>query len=457
MSKQRDYKLISYTQSLCPICIKPIPTKIIEKNNSIYLKKHCFEHGDQLEILEEDAEFYKSREGYNKPSTISKTQTKIAKGCPFDCGLCPDHEQHTCIGLIEVTPQCDLGCPVCFACAGSGEPLPLKKIEEMMDFLQESESNEAEILQISGGEPTTHPDILRIIGMAKDKKFKYVMLNTNGLRIARDEEFVKELSRFTPGFEVYLQFDGFDSKTYSYLRGRDIFSIKQKAIENLVKYKVPITLVATIEKGINDNELGKIVEFGIKTKYIRGINFQPIAFFGRLKKEHNIKDRITMTGIIKRIEEQTKGMIKKSDFIPLPCDIDRVAVTYLYRNKDEFIPITRHLNIKNYIQILDNTFAFDADKIMQNVKKNESCCDILGFLKEISPLIPPSFILKSEKEKVEFVDENTFRISVTSFVDIYNFDMASIKRECVHIITPDLKRIPFSSFNMLHRKRYLNG
>ncbi|MEI6732165.1 MAG: radical SAM protein [archaeon] len=454
MGEQRDYKLVSFTLGMCPQCMKTIPTKIIERDGAIYLLKNCKEHGEQIDLLEEDAEFYNNRHSYNKPSTSSKTQTLVDRGCPFDCGLCPDHEQHTCIGLIEVTPLCDLGCPVCYACAGAGEPLKIEKIGEMMDFFQDAESGKAEILQISGGEPTMHPDIIKIIELAREKKFKYVMLNTNGLRLAQDEEFVKELSKFRGGFEIYLQFDGFDAKTYSYLRGRDILDIKKKAIENLDRYEIPTTLVATVEKGINDGEIGQIIEFGIKTKCVRGINFQPIAFFGRLKKEHNLKDRVTLTGILKRIEEQTKGMLKKSDFVPLPCDIDRVAVTYLYRSKDEFVPITRMLDIKNYIQVIDNTFAFDAESIMDRVKEQEGCCDISGFVKAMRQFVTPYFLLKSEKEKIKFVDENTFRISVTSFIDAYNFDMASMKRECVHIITPDLKRIPFSSFNMIHRKKY---
>jgi uncharacterized radical SAM superfamily Fe-S cluster-containing enzyme len=213
--------------------------------------------------------------------------------------------------------------------------------------------------------------------------------------------------------------------------------------------------VATVEKGINDHELGKIIEFGIKTKYVRGINFQPIAFFGRLRKTHDLKDRITLTGILNRIQEQTKSMLKKSDFVPLPCDIDRVAVTYLYRSNKEFIPITRVLDIKNYLQVIDNTFAFDAESIMKRVKEEESCCDISGFVKAMSYFITPFFLLKSKEEKMKFVDENTFRISVTSFIDAYNFDMASMKRECVHIVTPDMKRIPFSAFNMIHRKNYV--
>ena len=116
------------------------------QNNSIYLLKYCKQHGQQIELLEEDADFYNKRHLYNKPSTPSKTQTKINKGCPFDCGLCPDHEQHTCIGLIEITSACDLKCPICYANAAQNTFISLKKIEEMMDFFQDSESGKAEIV-----------------------------------------------------------------------------------------------------------------------------------------------------------------------------------------------------------------------------------------------------------------------------------------------------------------------
>ena len=312
MPKTRDYQFIENTTSLCPQCLKRIDGKIILKDGMIFVKKTCQEHGDYEEIMEENADYYLGRMLYTKPGGLSKTQTVRKNNCPYDCGLCPEHEQHTCIGLIEVTNNCDLKCPVCYANSGIGEPLSLKKIDEMLDMYLDSEYGNGEILQISGGEPTTHPDIIEIIKHARDKKIKYVMLNTNGLRIAEDKDFVKELSQFVGGFEIYLQFDGFDKKTYQHLRGRPLTGIKLKAIENLTKYQIPITLVSTIERGINDKEVGRIVEFGINTKYIRGINFQPVAFFGRLNGVKT-KNRITITGIINNIEKQTKGAIKKSD------------------------------------------------------------------------------------------------------------------------------------------------
>lgn len=450
----KDYLFHEYTLSLCHICLLPAPAKIILKKNKVYIQKICKTHGNFTELLEEDASFYLNQSLYAKPGTKSKVQTKTIKGCPYDCGLCPDHEQHTCIGLIEVTNFCNLKCPTCYASSGEGKFLSLKKIDKMMDFYQDSEFDNAELLQISGGEPTTHPQILEIIQMACDKKFKYIMLNTNGLRIAGDLKFVEKLSRFKKGFEIYLQFDGLEPNTYLYHRGRDLTKVKQIAIENLIKYKIPITFASTIEKGINDHEIGKIFEFALNTSYIRGVNFQPVAFFGRLRNIKNT-NRITRTGIINSLEQQTNGIIKKSDFIPLPCHPERVAFSYLYKTKNGFIPITRKLNNIKYIDFIRNTFTFKPEDFSQKMLKNfSSTCDCLSLLKDIRPLIPIGYLLKSEEKKQEFINNKTFRVSVVSFVDAYNFDMKSMKKECVHIITPDLKKIPFSTFNLIHRQKY---
>ncbi len=452
----RKYIYHESTTSICPKCLERIPAKIILKDDKVFLKKFCKTHGEQEELFEEDIEYHLNKRSFDKPGTISKTQTEINKGCPFDCGLCPNHDQHTCIGLIEVTNSCNLGCPTCYANSGKGEPLSLNKISEMLDFFIESEGGEAEILQISGGEPTTHPEIIKIIELARTRNIRYVMLNTNGIRIGEDENFVKELSKFKGKFEVYLQFDGFDSKTYSHLRGRDLSKLKLKAIENLIKYEIPITLVTTIEKGINDKQIGKIIEFGIKTKCIRGINFQPVAYFGRLKNVDTSK-RITLSGVINLIEEQVPDLFEKGDIIPLPCNVERVAVTYMAKSENgKFIPITRNVKVKSYLPLIDNTFAFDADKILKNKAKEvftgAGCCSCMKFIKDIKNIIPLSFALKSKEEKIKYINENTFRISITSFIDVYNFDLKSMQKECVHIITPELTKIPFSSYNMFYRK-----
>ncbi len=457
----RDYIFHEYTNSLCPECLRSVPAKIIIKNKKVFLLKYCPDHGEQLELLEENLEYFLKKKQYDKPGTPMKVHTKVQKGCPYDCGTCPQHDQHACIGLIEITGKCDLSCPLCYADAGQagdGSSLSLEKIGEMMDFLQDSEYGQAEILQISGGEPTLHPDVIEIIRMAKSKKIKYVMLNTNGIRIAEDESFAKSLEQFAleGGFEVYLQFDGFKAATYEKLRGANILNLKKKAIENLSKYKIPITLVTTVASGINDDEVGEIFSYAVNTPYIRGINYQPAAWFGRLAPALS-SERVTLSGVMERLQKQTKGMVRLEDFIPLPCNVERVGITYLYRTPGGgFVPVTRDARIKEYLHLINNTFVFTIEDALKNAGKSikdiNTTCDCLKFLKDFKHIVPFNFFLKSKEQKKEYIDENTFRISISSFLDAYNFDAKSMQKECVHVITPDLRKIPFSSYNILHRR-----
>jgi 7,8-dihydro-6-hydroxymethylpterin dimethyltransferase len=511
------------TISFCPICLERVEGRIAVKDGSAYLLKHCPQHGDQQALLEKNARYYLARTAFDKPGTATKTQTQTQNGCPFDCGLCPDHQQHTCIGLIEITNQCALGCPDCYArssavspnCSGTPPPsagrnreqqhqpqrreehredgrteklcahrasvvnrdpgiadhqtspssagtLSIEQVSRMMDFFQDAESGKAEVLQVSGGEPTDHPQVLEILKLAMTKGFKCVMLNTNGLRLAEEESFVRTLSQLGAGFEVYLQFDGFDREACKELRGADLIDTKRKAVEHLVRHRVPTTLVATIKQGVNDHEIGQVIEFGLNTDYIRGINFQPLAYFqgGDISVG---EARTTVTDILERIEQQTCGKIRLDDFVPLPCDVERVAITYLYRSGGQFKPVTRNIDLRPCLPAIPNTFAFDADDFLKAAvhpgqplaAAENACCggDCAGsLLKLLRPLIPKRYGLSSDAQKIAHVTRNTFRVSVSSFVDPYNFDLKSMQKECVHVITPDLRRIPFSACNMFYRR-----
>jgi uncharacterized radical SAM superfamily Fe-S cluster-containing enzyme len=280
------------------------------------------------------------------------------------------------------------------------------------------------------------------------------MLNTNGLKIAQDEKFVQQLATFKDKFEVYLQFDGFKSSTYETLRGKNLLAIKEKAIEHLTKYKIPTTLVCTVTKGVNDDELGKIFTYAINKESIRGINLQPATFFGRVNDQIK-KDRITLSGVMNRLVEQVPGMLVKEDFIPLPCNVERVAITYLYKNRSgSFTPITRNAKIEDHLDQINNTFVFTVEDVLKNsgsTINDLKACECFNFIKDFRDMIPLNFFMKSKEGKKEYIDNNTFRISITSFIDAYNFDMKSMQKECVHVVTEDLRKIPFSSYNMIHR------
>lgn len=184
-----------------------------QRDGAVFYQKRCRTHGVQKVLISTDVAYWRRTQDWIKPGDKPlQFQTRIAEGCPYDRGLCPDHEQHSCLAIIEVNETCNLTCPVCFADSGPDRPgtRTLPQVEAMLDALVASEG-EPDLVQISGGEPTLHPQIIEILQAAKARPIRHLMLNTNGLRIARDPAFVAELARLKPGFEVYLQFDSLDA------------------------------------------------------------------------------------------------------------------------------------------------------------------------------------------------------------------------------------------------------
>jgi len=460
---ERNYIYHNLTNSLCPKCLKVVQAKVILQNNKVYMLKTCPEHGMTRTLLSSDQAYYLSQAQYNKPGTLPRHfQTPVEKGCPLDCGLCTDHEQHTCLALIEITEACNLRCPTCFADSDVGHFAPLEEVERMFDTIVENEGY-ADVVQISGGEPTIHPQFFEILSMAKSKHIKALMINTNGVRIARDEEFVRLLSAFKGNFEVYLQFDGFRQSTYETLRGLDLREVKTQAIANLTRYEIPINLTATIKRGVNEDEIGQIVKFAVQQRMVRGVTFQPITNVGR-HDSFDPLDRTTLPDVIHAIAEQTDGMFRATDFVPLPCHSDCISVTYAYVNGKKVKPLPRYVDVKSYLDVIGNQINFKVEDA-----KNIVGPTLTRFLSASAPLnvvnglcdcgdgcFPVAPQPLSQREHGSLLYENIFRIVIIAFMDAWNFDVRSAKKCCVHHILPDGKIIPFCSYNTIHRPRYMH-
>jgi len=252
--KPRPYIFLGQTTSLCETCMGLVPAKIIEEGGAVYYLKRCAEHGVQKTLVSSEASYWKRCRDFLKPGDVPlKFHTRIDQGCPYDCGLCPDHEQHSCLALIEVNEHCNLECPTCFASSSPAKAgtRSLAEIEEMLDLLVESEG-QPDLLQISGGEPTLHPQILDIIRAAKSRPIRHVMLNTNGVRLATDPEFVAALAEMKRAFEVYLQFDALSAQALRTIRGADLRRVRERALDALDEAGISTTLVCVIRKGVND-------------------------------------------------------------------------------------------------------------------------------------------------------------------------------------------------------------
>src|ERR1700723_4186460 len=196
----RPYLFFELTNSLCGTCLRKVEAKVIIQDGNVYLSKWCPEHRFQKVLISTDAEYYKLSRQTLKPGQMPlKFNTPIKYGCPYDCGLCPDHEQHSCLTLVEVCDACNLTCPICYAGSGQHrtEFRTLAQIEAMLDCVVRNEK-EPDVVQISGGEPTLHPEFFRILAMGKERPIRHLMVNTNGIRIAQDEDFARRLVEFMP-------------------------------------------------------------------------------------------------------------------------------------------------------------------------------------------------------------------------------------------------------------------
>src|SRR5258708_33219628 len=267
------------TRSLCPECRRVIDAQILLRDGRVIMRKRCPDHGWFESLDFGDADLYTKIARFNKPGTIPlKFATEVREGCPHDCGLCPEHRQHTCLALIEVNSACNLDCPLCFANSGThlaktGFELTRQQVDFMLDRYVEAEGN-PEVLQFSGGEPTLHPELLTFVQLAKEKGVGYVMINTNGVKIAHDDRLLAGLQRLKP--HVYLQFDGFDSSTNLALRGRsDLVQAKLRALDRLAEADVRVVLVAAIARGVNEHEILPIVEVSLRHPPLLAATFPP--------------------------------------------------------------------------------------------------------------------------------------------------------------------------------------
>lgn len=452
---QRDYIYYDFTLSICNQCLKRVDAKIVFQDDNVYMLKKCKEHGAQKVLIATDVEYYKSCRNYIKRSeTPLKFNTAVDYGCPYDCGLCTDHEQHSCLSLVEVTDRCNLTCPTCYAESSPtyGNHRTLEEIEKMFDVIVANEG-QPDVVQISGGEPTIHPNFFEILDIAKSKPIRHLMLNTNGIRIANDEEFVKRLATYMPNFEIYLQFDSFEKETLEKLRGKDLREVRLKALENLNKYNLSTTLVVTLQKNLNNNEIGKIIEFALKQKCVRGVTFQPTQVAGRLENFDPQTDRYTLTEVRQDILDQTK-IFKPNDLIPVPCNPDSLVMAYALKLGGQVFPLTNMIDPDVLLDGSKNTIVYEKDEqlkehLLKIFSTANSVDNITGTVNSLLCCLPTVV-----SENLSY--NNLFRIIIMQFMDAYNFDVRAIKKSCVHIVNKEGKIIPFETMNLFYRDDKIN-
>ena len=428
------------TVSLCPECLERVTARKVSENGSVFLEKECVAHGRfKTLIWRGDAQSYlnwgKHGTGAVKPLTYLK---EFHRGCPFDCGLCSEHQANTCSMIMLVTQRCNLACPVCLASSGksSEEDPDLRAIAEMYETVWRVAGNPT--IQLSGGEPTLRDDLPEIVSMGKRMGFRHVVINSNGIRIAKDRAYVEKLAQAGAG-TLYLQFDGLSNDIYQYTRGARMVDLKIRALENCRDAGIGVVLVPTLIPGHNEDQLGGIIRLAKEwLPTVRGVHIQPISYFGRFPNTPDDADRVTIPDVIDGLVRQTHGELEHDDFLPRRSDSSYCSFSGLFvlrngrlqpmskRPKGQQLPLStccRQPPWESARSFMELHWQLPEGDMLE---RKENCSPLDRVCHEVAT--------------------RGLAISCMPFQDVWNIDLERLSRCCLHVATPEMRIIPFCAY-----------
>ncbi len=443
-------EILGRTESLCPECLKRIPAFKVAYGKDVYLEKTCDEHGlFRVIIWRGSNPAYLSWATEKLPARPPVCDTRVEKGCPFDCGLCPEHRQHTCCVLLEVTGRCNLRCPVCFAqSGGAGSEPSMQEIAGWYEKLMRSGGPFN--IQLSGGEPTMRDDLPQIIALGRSLGFTFIQLNTNGLRLANDPVFSRQLKN--AGLScVFLQFDGTNDSIYEVIRGRALLAEKIKSINRCAELELGVILVVTVIPGVNDGNIGEIIRFALEqSPTVRGVHFQPVSYFGRYPQSPSDQDRITIPELIRAIEQQTNGKINSASLHPpraenAYCSFQGNFVLMpdgelkAWRQQGEqgcCGPLPADAGASRAREFVAKKWTAPLVEAANKSEQSAGCCGV---------------ITDSLDEFLDRVARFSFCVSGMAFQDAWTVDLDRLRECFIHVVAGDARIIPFCAYNITDR------
>lgn len=369
--------------------------------------------------------------------------TSVERGCPFDCGLCPEHLRRACVVVVEVTHSCNLSCPVCFSTskaeAGGGESLEsLDRI--FRTVIRYEGAKPPPTLQLSGGEPTLRDDLPEIAALAAERGLMHLMVNTNGLRLARERDYLRRLKESGADM-LYLQFDGVTGDVYRKVRGADLLEAKLKALRNCAEVGVGVVLVPTVIRGVNLHQVGEIIEFAKGwMPMVRGIHFQPITYTGRCPSPEG---RVTIPELLHAIEDQTRGQLSVNNFIPMRCETHCAFGTLALLTEEGRLQPTTHFPQPEKVEELMER----REKASGAKPSREEMLEYWTAAEGAAPSAECECRCSCQSLQGAYgLARRSLAVSGMAFQDVYNIDTARLRKCCVHVATPDSRLIPFCSY-----------
>lgn len=405
--------------ALCNECLQCIPFKVMKRDGKVYLEKVCSLHGKQETLLSTEEDYFVRARSQPLAQTNFIADTEVVLGCPYDCGLCKSHEQDPCMIIIEALDECNLHCPTCIAGSkpGAGRIRSCEDILSRVGTISRR-TGLLDLIMISGGEPTIHPEIIQILQGVKQHA-RHVMLITNGTRISEDEKFVQSLAEIRGGIEIYLQFDSLREEVLNELRGGNYREVRLQALEKLQRYDIPVTLVCVVKNGLNEDEVAEIVKDAICYPNVRGVTFQPIRASGRHTTFNHHHHSITLSEIRRRLIDNLA--LSEDALVPHPCNPENICIGYFLRENGG----------GNLIEATTKIFSPDNPA-------RERINQLMYFIPELNS---PSLRY-----------DELFRIAIVSFLDKYNFTTNQARRSGIVFLTDDGLLAPLDVYYLIGAK-----
>ncbi|MCL5429984.1 MAG: radical SAM protein [Candidatus Marsarchaeota archaeon] len=471
--------VIEKTMTVCPECKLIVQGTIYKDGDNVMIRKYCPEHKWAIEKYWEDYEMYSKMKRYNYFGRGVDNPNYLGQGqnCPFDCGICERHKTHTGLANVVITNRCHLSCWYCFFYAKDGEPIyepSVDELEKIFRNLKAAKPIPANALQITGGEPTMHPNLPEVIRRAKKAGFDQIQLNTTGINLGMNPEYAKQVKEAGCG-TLYMSCDGVSART----NPKNYWEVPM-AFDSCRKAKIGVVLVPTVIRGINEHELGALINFGLNNMdVVRAVNFQPVSLVGRMPTRLREKQRITIPGAIKLVEEQTNGVIGKEHWFSVPYvgGINKFlealsgeykydlsihfacgAATYLFLDDNKkIIPITDFVDAAGMVEHLQkgveemrgkNRLARKAvavktllqlPRFVDKAKQPKS----INFSKMLMDIM-----LKRNFNSMGALHSRTLFIGMMHFQDEYTYDIHRVEKCDIHYAMPDGQVLPFCTFNV---------
>jgi tetraether lipid synthase len=445
------------TRALCNECGCLTDAKIVFRDEAVFLVKWCPDHGRTEALICSDADWYRRSLAYVKPGTIPLGRAVDSfRGCPDSCGLCPEHQQHTCVPILEITDRCDLACPICLVGKRDNSDLPVEQIRVIVDRLIAFE-RKVNMLTLSGGEPTVHHDFIGVVDEVLRPEIGIVSVSTNGIALADNDDLIRALR--DRGVVIALQLDGFLPATYDALRGDPkLADVKKRVIDRILSLDARMSITMTVARGVNESEVGSLLSLLFDHDQIVSMMLQPVAHSARARRRYEGRPDAVLTtpDVVDLLVEGSKGVLDRADFSPLPCSHPSCfTLTYLLRTLEGgVLPLPRIIESDVYLdtiknQALLNTDAETLERVRDSLYTLWSSDGMVpnrdAVLSTVKQLVKDMSRLGKTANHREVLDVGVKHIKsifIHHFMDRWTFDLSRVVKCCNHYPQVDGRFLP---------------